>query len=251
MNSYKVTHADIDREFHVIGVESSWEARKQIAEQMNRPAAEFMAVPAQFVTCTIPFSGFYESSHDGALDSALEQMFSDDSGDTDESILSDAMDSVDWRIVHLAYAQSYCSALADECNAKWEFVKMDSPREYNFRSDEIDVTIETAELWRIYNETDKQSLAVLIKKRLAPRSGFIPYYCNDVSQWGALDTWEAPQIGLLIESYCNEHCDIDARNWDLVDDCNGAITAMLESAMPADKLHSLYERADATKESAI
>jgi len=196
------------------------------------------------MNCTIPFSGFYESSHDSQLDDTLSQMFSDESGEPIDDIVSDAFDSIDWRIVHLAYAQAYCSALADECEATWKYVKLDSPREYNFRSDEIDVEIASDELQRMYSAVDKVDLAAMIERRLAPRSGFIPFYSNDVTQWGQLSKWESAQISLLVECYCNQYCDAESRAWELIDDCNGQITAMLESAIPADKLQSLYARAE-------
>ena len=198
-------------------------------------------------TTTILFSGFYESAHDAQLDDALAQMFSDDSGDAIADLQERALDAVDWRMVRLAYAQTYCEALADACEAKWQFAKLDSPREYNFRSDEIDVTIEFAELQRMHDAIDAGELAKRIAERCTSRDGFCSFYSNEVAEWGELAEWEAPQLALLVELYCDGFASAEERAWELVDDCNGELTAMLENAMPKDVLTALYTECDALR----
>lgn len=192
----------------------------------------------------IPFSGFYYSSHDGKLDEALLLMFGDDECEPTPAH-EIAFDAVEWREVWLAYAQEYVSNLADECDANWQFTRLVSPREYNFATDEIDVEISLKELRRMYRELTAhgwQSFRNLVSERLAPRDGFIPFYSNVVEKWGALDEWESPQISLMVESYCNLHCSDEWRAWDCVDDCNGEVSQMIESAIPQsawDKINEL------------
>ena len=80
----------------------------------------------------------------------------------------------------------------------------------------------------------------MVADRLAPRSGFAPFYSDDLDDWGELDEWEAPQLSILVECYCNMYCDRETRDLWLVDDCNGAITAMIENALPVDVLGMIY-----------
>lgn len=198
-------------------------------------------------TASIPFSGFYESAHDGQLDSTLEQMFSDDRGDPIADLQERAFNAIDWRAAHLAYAQHYCEALADACEAEWQFAKLDSPREYNFRSDEIDVTLDLAELVRMRELVNPDDLALLVAKRCTSRDGFSSFYSPELAEWGALAEWEAPQLALLVECYCEQFTSADDRAWELVGDGNGELTAMIESAIPADVLTSLYNECDAAR----
>lgn len=191
--------------------------------------------------CTIPFSGFYESTHSETLDYTLEQICSDENGDVDDAKHDAACDEIDWRKVHLAYAQEYAENLISECGIQGAaFVKLDSPREYNFRSDEIDISIPLAELQRMRGAVDDATLRAMVADRLAPRSGFAPFYSDDLDDWGNIDEWEAPQLSILVECYCDMYCDAETRDCWLVDDCNGAITAMIENALPADVLGVIY-----------
>lgn len=190
---------------------------------------------------SIPFSGFYNSWHDSALDDALTIMCSDENGDIIDSRYSLATNAIDWRIAHLAYAQLYCERLATACNATWQFAKLDSPRFDNYRTDEIDVTIDLPELQRMHDAIDPVAFAALVQERLAPRSGFIPFYSADLSEWGNLSEWESPQLSLLVEAYCDMYETAESRDCWLVDDSNGDITRCIESAIPADALNKIYE----------
>lgn len=245
MTSYQVMNEDRSIVRLVPAALSSFDARKLVAAETGKHALEFIAIPCEIRTASIPFAGFYCSSHDALTDSTLESMFSDDSGEPIAALVERAWNLIDWRIVHLAYAQHYSDRLADECNANWQFAKLDSPREYNFRSDEIDVTITLDELRRMLEYVEPDALQSLATDRLTARDGFIPLYPADVQQWGDIDQWDAPLLSLLIECYCDEYSPSDERDWNLVEDCNGEVTAMIESAMPADALQALYAECDA------
>jgi len=194
-------------------------------------------------TCSIPFSGFYESSHDAALDDYLQQIFSDDSGCETTPAYDIAWQAIDWRITYLAYAQLYCKNLANETGATWQFLNLDSPREYNFRSDEIDVTVSLAELQRIRRyvlDGHESDWLQLCKDRLTARDGFIPFYSSNPYTWGTLEDWEAPQISLLVECYVMARLAEYESDpawylaYECVDDCNGDISRAIESAIPAE-----------------
>jgi hypothetical protein len=89
----------------------------------------------------IPFAGFYESVHDGALDDALRQMFADDTGDCwepFENLMYKAHDSISWGLVRRAYAEEYAKRFADFVGLEsLKFEALSSPREYNFSTDRV------------------------------------------------------------------------------------------------------------------
>jgi hypothetical protein len=210
-----------------------------------------MTNDTQTRTASIPFSGFYESSHDAALDQALEQMFSDDSGCERTPSYDIASDAIDWRAAHLAYAQEYAKNLALETESTWQFAKLDSPRFYNYRTNEIDVTLSLSELQRMrdYVAAEHESAWLeLCRDRLTARDGFIPFYDSNPYTWGTLDTWESPQLSLLVECYVVAklgETESDVQwwlNYECVEDCNGDITRCIESAIPQaawDKINAM------------
>lgn len=165
------------------------------------------------VEIRIPFSGFYCSTHDAMLDDALENLFRDDFGDTNDAEFDAAQSRINWHRVFIRYAEAYAEALGDDCNLTGlTFNRLVSPREYNFATDEIVCNIPADRLATIYADCDKLALAALVSERLRQRDGFIPFYSDDLSEWGDFAEWEAPQIDLMIEAYCNEHCDAEWRD---------------------------------------
>ncbi len=168
---------------------------------------------------TIPFTGFYESIHDHNIDMALEQSFDDSSGSPIDELVSRAYDLINWQSVHLAYVQTYVDIWKDKTGIDCKFIEIDSPSFYNYRTDEIIVTITDDEIKRIYSECDKPSLATLIKKRCTSYDGFISFYSPDITDW-SIDPleWESPQLALLIESFASETLSNDDYFY-LMDDC--------------------------------
>lgn len=161
------------------------------------------------ILTTIPFSGFYESLHDGNLDSGLEMIFSDESGHEfrGSNILERANDAVNWGAVHEAYAKGYAEAFAHHIGINGlEFDELNSPREYNFTTDRIFVYIPKDEIAQIHRETmedtnRKAILEKLIKDKFTSRSGFMSFYDNDLTDWPAdVSEWDHNQVGTLIEA---------------------------------------------------
>lgn len=161
----------------------------------------------------IPFSGFYCSTHDAMLDDALENLFRDDYGDTNAAAFERAQTQTNWALVQIRYAEAYSQALREECNLTGlSFNRLTSPREYNFATDGIICDIPTETLRRMYTHVGKAGLAALVAERLRPCDGFIPFYSDDLADWGPFSEWEAPQIDLLVEAYCNDYCDAEWRD---------------------------------------
>ena len=162
----------------------------------------------------VPCSGFYHYCHNALIDTSLENLFLDDCGNVSNwEEYNAAFDRTNWRLVNERYAQAYAEALADECNLSGlTFKRIISPREYNFSTDEIICDIPADTLRRMYTHVGKAGLAALVAERLKPCDGFIPFYSDDLANWGPFNEWEAPQIDLLVEAYCNDYCDAEWRD---------------------------------------
>lgn len=159
----------------------------------------------------IPFSGFYESVHDEALDDALNQIFADDRGDPNDGLINRAFDYIKWHEVQIKYAEAYAEAFADEFEIKGaKFESMQSPREYNFTTDRIFMEVPQEEMQRIFDETPPMTLSDVAKEMFTSRSGFISFYSSDWRSWGPLPTWDHNQCFALIQAHVRmEHDDFD------------------------------------------
>lgn len=155
---------------------------------------------------TVPFSGFYESLHDGAIDDCLQQMFADDHGNVKYPKLAERLQrDCDFRKVHLAYAQAYVEAFADEVNLKtlkWE--SLTSPREYNFETDRLFATMDEDEFLDLIDSVELDKFHALARHRFTSRDGFMSWYDPDVSTWGPSHLWDHNQVGCLLQAHANE-----------------------------------------------
>lgn len=191
---------------------------------------------------TIPFSGFYYSLHDSAIDSALESVFSDDSGNVRQEIMHHVFDATDWRTVHNAYAAEYAATFAHEFKLPLQFESMKSPREYNFSTDIIYCTISAADAARLFAACDKTILDKIARETFASRDGFMSFYEPDFTEWGDIPTWDHNQLGVLIRAHVTEQ-NPDFDQWaefDLMENaqCNGVIDNWIFESNP-EKLNRL------------
>ena len=179
---------------------------------------------------TIPFSGFYYSLHDSALDDAIESIFSDDNGTARPALVYKAQDATDWREVHNAYAAYYAAAFAAEFKLPLQFESMKSPREYNFSTDVIYCTISAEDAAWLFDTCDKTLLAKIARETFTSRDGFMSFYKPDFTEWGDILTWDHNQLGVLVRAHVaeqnpdfdvwaefelmeNAHCNGDIDNW--------------------------------------
>ena len=76
----------------------------------------------------------------------------------------------------------------DEVGIKLEFVKVDSPRFYNYSNDtlvlnaEFDKEVTKSKLIKLINE-NKDQFQSYLDENYTPRDGFIPYADNDLNKW--------------------------------------------------------------------
>ena len=151
----------------------------------------------------VPFAGFYCSVHDQALDQGLETINTGDAGEPLEVLASD---NVDWASVRLAYVQAYLGKLSEMLEIPMSFAGIVSPRFYNFETDAVYANIESEAIRSLHAKTmSDPDLATSFRDHvqavLEPRSGFIPFYSNDLASWGELSEWDEVQISVLLDHH--------------------------------------------------
>lgn len=158
------------------------------------------------ILTAIPFAGFYNSIHSSNIDDAENQLFTDyDTGiQNNDGLQAQFFDKCDYSQVFKKYAAAYADKFADDFKIpSLKFVELDSPREYNFSTDQIVCSISRADLRAIYKATDREKLTTHVKQECTSRSGFISFYDPDLKTWGYVDKWEQPQIKLLLDVHCS------------------------------------------------
>jgi len=166
-------------------------------EQVNQTPT--MTKKEQF-SAALPFSGFYGSRHSVAIDDAEQQMFSFDNGEIHISLYEMFYDNMDYGDVYEAYAKEYVEQISHLTNIKFVFEELVSPKEYNFTTDRIFVTIDRKSLAKIIRLVKGERLNNKAREMFTSRSGFISYYSNNVSDWGKIEEWDHNQIGCALEA---------------------------------------------------
>lgn len=200
----------------------------------------------------LPFSGFYESLHDDALDQALESNYWNDQGEIPE-VVADAlyMASVDWGQIQTEYCRRYTEVLADELELDLKFDEMTSPKYYNFSTDRLFATIPAGQLKKIRQAVEKhEGWPGCIKDNFTSYDGFSSNYSNDATD----PEWTAPildecQYRVMINFWIREILErdpyeleislieeINAYELDTIQDAAGVVDAYLdEKKIPANK----------------
>lgn len=169
---------------------------------------------------TLPFAGFYGSSHDSNLDLALERLFSDRATGChiNQGLMNRAFDSIDWQMVHTKYASAYVDAFADEFGIDLKFESLQSPKYYNFETDRIFCEISEDEVRRLLLDVDLGDLTTCAKERFTSRSGFHSFYDPDWRTWGDVLEWDHNQVGTVLEALA---WDLDELTLMEPAECNG------------------------------
>jgi hypothetical protein len=200
---------------------------------------------------TLPFSGFYQSLHDGEIDREIASMFSDrDTGcDRNQGLESALFDKCDFRQVHQAYTQAYAEKFAQEFKVKGlKFESMSSPKEYNFETDRVFALVSKKELTRIYRNLDKSVFADVLKDKFTSCDGFSSFYSNDVKDWGPIASWDHNQYGaILLALAIEESTNGEFDQWAEYNLCesfsgNGDLTRWIEAATPnVERLYKIHD----------
>jgi hypothetical protein len=159
-------------------------------------------------TTFIPFEGFYESQFSHAIDMQVESMAEDSDFDEDQ------VNYIQWHNdIAAKYAAAWITAMSDKVGftINATFNKMVSPRYYNYETDRIVVDIDNTSITNIFDhivENFVEEYNAYVKETFTPRSGFIPFYPNDLNVWGDLSDWDSVQVGTML-SFLDETYQLD------------------------------------------
>lgn len=209
---------------------------------------------------TIPFMGFYDSIWSSGLDDAEQQLAEHLTGDPE----ADAGDGVDgfrglsvqdvcsalywcisYPVARLAIARGWAETFAHvvDKNCGWptrlRFEVSDSPREYNFTTDRIFMTLPRATVRRMRKECDNATLVRVCRERFTSRDGFVSFYANNPYEWGPLDRWDHNQVSALLSAWM-ETREIEVSEEDCYGEMyeNGAFGSAIDSAYVMDELRA-------------
>lgn len=193
----------------------------------------------------IPFAGFYETVHSGAIDDAEQQMFSDrDTGcERNEGLEMALYWKCNHQQVFKAYAERYCSNFSDAHELGLEFDGLSSPREYNFTTDRIFAKIPEASVTFMWEQVDKARLDALIKRRFTSCDGFFSFYDNALEDWpeDVLD-WDHNQLGTLLECWMGDWDQYDELDLMDGDRGNGFFDTIIADATPGiERLFKIHD----------
>lgn len=165
-----------------------------------------MTKPKRMLT-TVPFSGFYNTSHEALIDDTVERMFSDRATGChrNEGLEAKLQELWDFSKVMEAYCKAYTAKFAEGAVVTLHFDDVDSPKEYNFTTDRIFAYITLKDVKSLFTGATLTRLKALVKETFTSRSGFISSYSNDLKEWGRIETWDHNQVGTLLQAYADEH----------------------------------------------
>ena len=109
------------------------------------------------------FGGFYHSEHSDQIDWQIEAFELD-------------YDKIDFKQVHSEYANDWLNLLSNELELDLIYKGLDSPRFYNFRTDEIITEITQANFKALKDEYLTAECIEYINKESASRDGFNSFY---------------------------------------------------------------------------
>lgn len=162
----------------------------------------------QLVKTFVPlFPGFYVSQYDDLMDHETEyvaESFSETfpyvhPGTVQRVVRAAADFEAMRRKLAYTHAKNFVSDLTDAVRTlpglaslqepAWHFVGYTSPREYNFETDRLVITIGSAFMQRLHAALDYQVFSGVVRERHTSRSGFISFYQDDAAN----SAWQDPK----------------------------------------------------------
>tara|TARA_R110000803_G_scaffold191603_1_gene254291 strand:- start:461 stop:940 length:480 start_codon:yes stop_codon:yes gene_type:complete len=109
------------------------------------------------------FGGFYCSEHAEVIENRIESFELD-------------WETVNFKQVHRYYASDWLELLSNEIDIDLKFIELDSPKYYNYRTDEIITEISKANFKALKAEYLTTECIDYINTESASRSGFMSFY---------------------------------------------------------------------------
>ena len=165
----------------------------------------------------IPFCGFYESLAGAIAEDNAFNAWPDRKDQSDPSELTDEESEKfwDWSNDHykefeMELADQYISNMVMEINRLAgvelvpvaESIVIDSPRQYNFTTDRLFVKFNSQALIDLYNKTDKELLAGVVKDQFTSYDGFSSFYSGDIisEEWSDPEQYDHNQWSAVIDA---------------------------------------------------
>jgi hypothetical protein len=128
------------------------------------------------------FGGFYHSIHDDLVDSFVDRNHDFDSEQEQE--IDDHYGTIDFKKTYVNYSQKYLQELKsflkdNQVEVNLEFVKLESPKEYNFKTDVIIVKIsneDQAKVIKFIKKDFNQELLEYVKDVTTSYDGYWAFY---------------------------------------------------------------------------
>lgn len=204
----------------------------------------------------LPFCGFYESEASRLIDREIEDAFDYSEGGGLSHVPNETWYktpyAIDYKAIQLALVKAYVDAFADQYKDETgidltpHFEEMTSPREYNFETDRVFVSVPVSVVNALFTESEKDNhvkLAEEIKDNCTSYDGFISFYSNNPGDWlrKPVLTWDHNELKILLEAVLAIHYDPKKRGrghfdlWDLLErwTCNGGLSNAVWEAIPA------------------
>jgi hypothetical protein len=188
---------------------------------------------------TLPgFPGFYESILSSQCDREEEMIIENETSEEgrewsgrDPQDLADAIYwAADYSAAYLDVAREYVDSwsrhMRDAAGLNFgTFESMESPREYNFTTDRVFLTVPLSTLQAILDRVPRDMLRDCIREQFTSRAGFCSFYSNDLDNWleKPLAEWDHNECGTLlavaVAHYWQESEDIDMEIYYDISDC--------------------------------
>jgi len=106
---------------------------------------------------------------------------------------------LDYKAATLALAEAYVELFVARLAGltgvaiRYKFKALDSPREYNFRNDQLYLDIELSDLLEIQKKVPREDLDAMAKRMFTSYDGFLSFYDPKVDSWGPSTDWDHNQ----------------------------------------------------------
>lgn len=157
----------------------------------------------------IDFGGFY-CFHEEYIDCRIEQ-FNDSITYEDEII---DYDNVDWNATFKSYAENWLHYFNHYCDLTLDFVGIDSPRYYNYRTDKIIAYVEKHDENNLMKIIDNDEFYHWANPQLQDSSGFISYY-DGIDDLIARAKKDDDDKAILLGMVCNYLIEVNEINTDI------------------------------------
>jgi hypothetical protein len=147
----------------------------------------------------IPFDGFYETIHS----EAIERRYDVEDGQEQDDAWQKRWDEhcANFREDANEYCRAYVKAFSELVGIPLTFKVMTSPKEYNFRTDEIYAEISEEDVEKLKKAVEPDRIREYVKAHFTSRDGFASFYDNDYDRWlSQEDPFDHNQICALLET---------------------------------------------------